>query len=349
MKKTEIVRILSIEDGDLIRKAGELLRQNKLVAFPTETVYGIGANALSKEAVAGIFEAKGRPSDNPLIVHIGEIEEVDDYADCVSRKAQRLMSAYWPGPLTLIFKKKAVIPDAITAGLDTVAIRCPGHDIARAIILASDCPIAAPSANISGKPSPTTAGHVIEDLKGKVDMIVDGGHAPIGLESTVVDMSVNPPVILRPGWVTRKMIEDVIGEVSVDKVLVAHEDASTPKAPGMKYKHYAPEGQLLVYEGEKEKAIEAINSDIALHSRNGIRCGVIAFMEDKEKYKCDVLEVLGSISSHDEIASNLFKVLRVMDDLKVERIYTQSISEEDIGWATMNRLMKAAGNKKIVL
>lgn len=349
MMKTEILKIESLQDTVAINRAGVFLREGKLVAFPTETVYGIGANALLEDAVTGIYKAKGRPSDNPLIVHIGEIKDVYLYALEVSKKAEHLMAEFWPGPLTLIFKKNEKIPLSITGGLDTVAIRCPKHDLARAIITASERPIAAPSANISGRPSPTMAAHVVEDLTGKVDMIIDGGDATIGLESTIVDMTQDIPIILRPGGITKAMLEAAIGEVTFDKHLLNTAAHVTPRAPGMKYTHYAPKGELTIYDGNDELVVKAINQQIVIDLASGYRCGVIAFVEDRDSYQCSVIEVIGAREDHEQIAANLFKILRNMDEQGIQRIYAKAVLEEEIGLATMNRLLKAAGNRKVIL
>ena len=331
---------------DLIREAAMTLKIGGLVAFPTETVYGIGANALDVAVVRKIYEAKGRPSDNPLIVHIGHTDEVKKYVAEIPKIAIPLMEAFWPGPLTLIFKKNHVIPYEITGGLDTVAIRVPAHPLAREIIRQSGLPIAAPSANISGKPSPTIAAHVIEDLNGRVDMIVDGGDANIGLESTVLDVTSEPAMILRPGGITKAMIEAVVGLVVLDPKDLGVSNEDIPKAPGMKYKHYAPKGKLVIYYGSKEKAIEAMNASVQKSLSNHEKVGIIATNEDLEAYHCDTILTIGSEHDAHEIASNLFKVLRQMDDLGVEKILTQAFHEKEIGVATMNRLLKAANNEQ---
>lgn len=347
---TQIVKIeASLLDKAQIEAAGKVLREGGLVAFPTETVYGIGANALSKEAVLKIYEAKGRPSDNPLIVHISEKKDVYLYAKDVSEIAKKLMDYFWPGPLTLIFNKTDLISTFITGGLSTVAIRLPANEIARSIIEASRCPIAAPSANQSGKPSPTMAKHVIEDLDGRVDMIIDGGSAQIGLESTVLDLSGDQPVILRPGSITKDMLETIIGKVQFDEALTTHGDELVPRAPGMKYKHYAPKGHLVVVEGETQKALYWMNDQVMKKEAAGYKVAIIATKEDEQAYRCQNIMVIGSYNNPHEIASNLFKLLRHMDEHKIDFIYTRAFSEEDIGLATMNRLMKAAGNQKVCL
>ncbi len=347
---TEIVKIdIKNIDMELINKAGELLKKGGLVAFPTETVYGIGANALNEKAIKNIYAAKGRPSDNPLIIHIGDRDVISLYAKEIPEQAIKLMDAFWPGPLTLIFKKTEAISRNITGGLDTVAIRFPSNPVAAAIIQSAGVPVAAPSANISGRPSPTRARHVIEDLSGRVDMIIDGGNAVIGLESTVVDVTGEIPLILRPGSVTRAMLERVVERVEIDKALLKENSKITPRSPGMKYRHYAPKGQITVVYGEDIKAIEWINNQVDELERKGNKPAIIATSEEKEKYKCNYVQEIGSINNQEEIAANLFKVLRKMDQEKVEFIFVRALKEEEIGIATMNRLLKAAGNRKIVL
>lgn len=344
--KTQIVHVTSYEEKEKLKEAANVLIKGGLVAFPTETVYGIGANALSARVVRKIYEAKGRPSDNPLIVHIGDASDVEKYVSYIPEVAVPLMEAFWPGALTLIFNKNQIIPDEITGGLKTVALRVPSHPIAREIIRLSGLPIAAPSANISGKPSPTTSAHVILDLKGRVDLIVDGGDAIIGLESTVLDLTVNPPMILRPGGVTKAMIESVIGKTTLDKHMLSVTADEVPRSPGMKYKHYAPKGKLTIYNGETSKVIKAINEGIKRCQDKGVKVGIIATDEDLSSYKCAEVVTIGSEKRPDEIAANLFKVLRIMDERGVERIYTKAFCENDIGVATMNRLLKAAGNEQ---
>lgn len=348
--ETQIVKIENAGlVSDKINAAASILKQGGLVAFPTETVYGIGANALNTEAVLNIYKAKGRPSDNPLIIHIAKKEDVYLYASDVSNEALRLMDMFWPGPLTLIFKKKDIISKTITGGLETVAIRLPSNDIARKIIEASGCPIAAPSANRSGRPSPTRAEHVIEDLDGRVDMIIDGGKSKIGLESTVLDVSTQIPIILRPGYITREMIEQVIDYVLIDKALIKEDEKIVPKAPGMKYKHYAPKGNLTVVDSTPKKAALWINEQVKEKEDSGYKAAVISTMEDQSLYKCENIMVIGSENDNNEIAANLFKILRQMDAKEIDYIYTRTFSDAAIGMATMNRLMKAAGNEKVSL
>ncbi len=346
--KTQIIKIDDVQlEMPHIEAAAKILRDGGLVAFPTETVYGIGANALNQEAILKIYTAKGRPSDNPLIVHIANKQDVFLYAKEVSPLAERLMDNFWPGPLTLIFRKTALISPFITGGLETVAIRLPANEIARSIIHHSGYPIAAPSANRSGKPSPTRAKHVIEDLEGRVDMIIDGGKAQIGLESTVLDVSGDTPIILRPGSITQEMIEKIVGPVLLDKALL--DEKTVPRSPGMKYKHYAPKGQLTVVLGEDDQAHLFINGQILAMESKGHKVAVIATNEEQMVYNCQQVMLIGARDNPEEIASNLFKLLRRMDEEKIDFIYTRVFSEQDIGMATMNRLMKAAGNHLVTL
>lgn len=247
-----------------IARAGEILKSGGLVAFPTETVYGLGANALDEAAAAQIYAAKGRPSDNPLIVHIADIEALEGIVEKVPEDARRLAEAFWPGPLTMVFRKNPRVPYGTTGGLDTVAVRMPAHEIARELIRQGGGYIAAPSANTSGRPSPTTAAHVAEDLRGRIDMIIDGGSVEIGLESTIVDLSGGTPVILRPGYINQDMLDRVIGPVEMDRGLIAENSGIRPKAPGMKYRHYAPKAQLVIIEGKSAAVVDKINELIEI-------------------------------------------------------------------------------------
>ncbi|QUH29507.1 L-threonylcarbamoyladenylate synthase [Vallitalea guaymasensis] len=344
-----IIRRVDINniDNNIIVEAANILQNGGLVAFPTETVYGIGANSLEIDAVKKIYMAKGRPSDNPLIVHVAGKEDVKKYVTNISMTAEKLMDRFWPGPLTLIFEKKDIIPDNITGGLSTVAIRMPSHKIARSIIEASNLPIAAPSANVSGKPSPTMAKHVINDLSGKVDMIVDGGFSEIGLESTVLDVSGTTPTILRPGGITKEMLEEVIGSVSIDPAIKSSNKNLVPKAPGMKYRHYAPNAELIVFKGKSDKVVSHINELVNIEQQKDKKIGVIATKQTEDYYDCKNIISIGDKNNPEEIASNLFRVLREFDEMNVEIIYCEAFSKKDIGTATMNRLLKAAGNKII--
>lgn len=344
-----LVRKLDYEaiDPSIIEEAGQIIKQGGLVAFPTETVYGLGGDALNPRSSKKIYEAKGRPSDNPLIVHIARKEALDEIAEEVPPKARKLMEAFWPGPLTMIFKKKALVPQETTGGLDTVAVRMPSDKIAAAFIEAAGGFVAAPSANVSGRPSTTTASHVVEDLSGRIEMILDGGQAVIGLESTIVDMSEGRPVILRPGFITKEMIEQAIGPVDVDRALIAPDSGVRPKAPGMKYRHYAPKADLTIVEGPTEAVIEKINALVEEAESEGAQAGVIATDETASRYPRGMVKSLGARCREEEISKHLFEVLRSFDDTQVGRIYSESFQDASIGPAIMNRLLKAAGHKVI--
>ena len=334
-------------DETMIEEAGRIIRKGGLVAFPTETVYGLGGDALNPESSKKIYAAKGRPSDNPLIVHIADKRDLYRIVREVPEKAKKLMEAFWPGPLTMIFYKNELVPQATTGGLDTVAVRMPSDRIAAAFIRAAGGFVAAPSANVSGRPSTTTAAHVEEDLSGRIEMILDGGQAVIGLESTIVDMSVEPPVILRPGAVTEEMMEAVIGPLEVDKAIIAPDSGVKPKAPGMKYRHYAPRADLAVVEGSTEAVIAAINQLAEEAEAEGKRVGIIATDETKERYPKGLVLSLGARKHEEEIAQHLFEVLRDFDETDVDCIYSEAFDEASIGPAIMNRLLKAAGHKVI--
>ncbi len=338
------------EAAEVIQTAAKILQEGGLVAFPTETVYGLGGNGLDSEACKKIYIAKGRPSDNPLILHISEFEELHPIVREISPAAQKLMDAFWPGPLTMVFPKSDIVPDQATGGLDTVAVRFPNHPVARAIIKASGLPIAAPSANSSGKPSPTRASHVEFDLNGKIDMIVDGGAAEWGLESTIVDVSGEVPMILRPGAVTKEMMEEVVGTVEIDPAILKKPAADLkPKAPGMKYTHYSPKAEVVLVKGETKAVADEINRLAAEDMAHGLKTGVMATEETKDLYHADIILSLGSRERPEEIGANLFKFLRKFDYLGAERVYSEVFSEEGEGMAIMNRLNKAAGYQVIDL
>lgn len=336
------------ESAEVIQTAAKILQEGGLVAFPTETVYGLGGNGLDGAACEKIYLAKGRPSDNPLILHISEFEELNAIVREISPAAKKLMDAFWPGPLTMVFPKADIVPAKATGGLDTVAVRFPNHPVARAIIKATGLPIAAPSANSSGKPSPTRASHVEYDLNGKIDMIVDGGAAEWGLESTIVDVSGDVPMILRPGAVTKEMMEEVVGRVEIDPAILTKPAADLkPKAPGMKYTHYSPKAEVVLVKGERQAVADEINRLAALDRSNGKKTGVMATEETKDLYHADIILSLGSRKRPEEIGANLFKLLRKFDFLGAEKVYSEVFSEEGEGMAIMNRLNKAAGYQMI--
>ena len=334
-------------DEQVLARAGEILKSGGLVAFPTETVYGLGANALDENAAMKTYAAKGRPSDNPLIVHITDVEDLPIVARNISDKAKQIMERFWPGPLTLIFEKQYIVPFGTTGGLHTVAVRMPTDEIARAVIRAGGGYISAPSANTSGRPSPTSAQHVADDFDGRIDMIIDGGNVDIGLESTIVDMTVDPPMILRPGAITREMLEEVVGEVSVDAALLAEDSGEAPKAPGMKYRHYAPKAQLTIVEGEMDDTIKAIRQIAYEQTRLGYKVGIIATAETEAYYSTGIVKNVGTRQNENSIAKNLYRVLREFDEEDVDYIYSESFAGEGIGDAIMNRLDKAAGHHTI--
>lgn len=334
-------------DEAIINEAGKILREGGLVAFPTETVYGLGADALQEEAAKKTYEAKGRPSDNPLIVHIADYEKLRDVAIDIPAATEMLAAHFWPGPLTMIFRKSEIVPYGTTGGLDTVAVRMPVDPVAQKLIRAAGGFVSAPSANTSGRPSPTTAGHVAEDLSGKIDMILDGGPVEIGLESTILDMTVDPPMILRPGAITAEMFEEVIGPVGVDETLLGDESDKAPKAPGMKYRHYAPKAKLFVVEGDLREEILAIRQLAYAAYKENKKAGIIATGETLPFYKYGVVKNIGTRENDKTIARNLYRVLREFDEEDVELIYSESFAAQGIGKAIMNRLEKAAGHMRI--
>ena len=334
-------------DFAIMGQAGEILRRGGLVAFPTETVYGLGGDALNPEASEKIYKAKGRPSDNPLIVHIADREALEGIVKEIPAKALALAEAFWPGPLTMIFEKNGRVPLATTGGLDTVAVRMPGHAAARELIRRSTGYIAAPSAIVSGRPSPTNAVHVIEYLHGRVEMILDGGPVGIGLESTIVDFTGQTPMILRPGYISGGMMERVIGPVCMDRGLMAEDSSVRPKAPGMKYRHYAPKAELTIVEGEENRVVETVNGWIREKEALGLRCGVIATDETAGLYRAETVMSMGSREDEESIARHLFDVLRRFDFLDVACIYSESFHTPRMGQAIMNRLLKAAGHRVI--
>ena len=333
-----------ISASGLIR-AGEILRRGGLVAFPTETVYGLGANALDAKAAARIYAAKGRPSDNPLIVHIAKREAMDAIVEEVPENARKLSEAFWPGPLTIILKKNEKVPYGTTGGLDTVAVRMPDHVIAQAVIESGGGYIAAPSANTSGRPSPTQASHVAADLDGKVDMIIDGGSVGIGLESTIVDLTEEKAVILRPGYITQEMLGAVIGPVDMDRGLYPDESSAPPKAPGMKYRHYAPAADLIIIEGQSDAVVKKINGLILQGEAEREEIGVICTDETASFYQGGIVKSIGSIHNEITIAQHLYGILREFDELKVSKIYSEAFETPKMGQAIMNRLIKAAGHR----
>ena len=348
--ETEYLKLDPVSpDPEVIRRAGDILKRGGLVAFPTETVYGLGGDALNREAARKIYAAKGRPSNNPLIVHIADMEHLEAIAAEIPEKARKIASVWWPGPLTMIFNKKDIVPDATSGGLPTVAVRMPNHPIALELIRAAGGYIAAPSANTSGRPSPTIAEHVREDLDGKIEMILDGGEVRIGLESTIVDFTDEIPMMLRPGYINMEKLEEILGEVLIDPAIL-DENASEnirPKAPGMMYRHYAPKAQLTIVEGGEKEVVDRILELAAQSCREGKSVGIIAADETAESYKDYDVKNIGSRETDKEIARRLFRVLREFDDEGTDVILSESFETPRMGQAIMNRLLKAAGHRVI--
>ena len=354
-------------DAAAYEKAGQILRSGGLVAFPTETVYGLGGNALDPEAARKIYAAKGRPSDNPLILHIADRKDLAPLVKKVPETAEILMDAFWPGPMTLIFEKSGIVPAETTGGLSTAAIRMPSHPAAAAMIRAAGVPVAAPSANSSGRPSPTTAAHVAEDLEGKIDMILDGGPVDIGLESTILDVTGEIPVILRPGYISREDVIRLVGACEVDPAILKKPDPGLrPKAPGMKYRHYAPKADLTIVEaapegtGSREEAAPDGGGDqnapaacgrgaaeicrlAAAACAEGKKTGILCAEESRDCYPAELVKSIGSRRSQESIAHNLYRCLREFDEEGTEVVYSESFREGELGAAIMNRLTKAAG------
>ena len=340
-------KVVFINEHDLnkvaIEEAGEILRNGGLVAFPTETVYGLGANALDEEAVKKIFIAKGRPQDNPLIVHVADFN-IEPLVKNVPEVASRLMKKFWPGPLTIILEKSDLIPETTSAGLSSVGIRMPSNIIARELIKASGVPIAAPSANVSGRPSPTEASRCVEDLQGKVDFIVDGGSCQVGLESTIVDCTSLVPCVLRPGGITLDMLKDIVPDIYIEPAIMKKpEEDFKPKAPGMKYRHYAPKAPLKIIQGDLKKTIAKINEIVQNYIDENKKVGILATDETINEYSKGLVISLGSRKDMANIGKNLFEALRNFDDSQVDVILSEAFEEQGIGTAIMNRLKKSAG------
>ncbi|MCM1156641.1 MAG: L-threonylcarbamoyladenylate synthase [Roseburia sp.] len=346
--ETQIVQIKEQHiQPEAIARAGEIIRKGGLVAFPTETVYGLGGDALNPDSSKKIYAAKGRPSDNPLIVHIYRMEDLEYIAQEIPEAARQLAKRFWPGPLTMIFKKAETVPYETTGGLDTVAVRMPSHPVAAAFIRASGGYVAAPSANRSGRPSPTSARYVIEDMQGQIEMIIDSGDVEIGLESTIIDMTEDEPAILRPGYITKEMLEEVLQSVGEDETIMSCSSGQAPKAPGMKYRHYAPRGELTIIDGEEARVIAYINEQAALLQKEGHKVGIIGTDATTALYRGDVCKSAGDRREEASIARALYRILREFDDEEVTVIFSESFDTTGIGQAIMNRLLKAAGHKII--
>ncbi|AGK95445.1 L-threonylcarbamoyladenylate synthase [Clostridium pasteurianum] len=331
-------------DKGILEEIAQVIKDKGLVAFPTETVYGLGANALDEEAVTKIFLAKGRPQDNPLIVHIGDLEGIIPLVKNIPEVAKVLMERFWPGPMTIILEKTSLIPDVTSAGLKSIGIRMPKSIIARNIIKAAGVPIAAPSANISGRPSPTDIERCIEDLKGKIEYIVGGEVSEVGLESTIIDCTVTPPCVLRPGGITLEMLREIDENIYIDKAIMKKPEKDfKPKAPGMKYRHYAPKASVKIISGELQKTIAKINEIVQTYIDEGKKVGIMATEETKDRYKGALVISLGSRNNLNSIGKNLFETLRAFDDNKVDIILSEAFEEVGFGIAIMNRLKKSAG------
>ena len=332
-------------DPTKIQVAAEIIQNGGLVAFPTETVYGLGADALNPVAVAALFEAKKRPLDNPPIIHVANVQEIEALVAEVPQKARLLMETFWPGPLTLIFKRSIKVPLLTVAGLDTIAIRIPNHKVALALIKQSQRPIAAPSANLAGKPSPTTAQHVCEDLDGRIDAIIDAGATKIGVESTVVDLSVDPPLLLRPGGMPFETLKKTLRSLELHPFVDAEQELPLQqiRSPGMKHKHYAPKAEVILVEGNIESVVTKIKELSESYKYTGFKVAILATDQTQEAYTADVVRSLGSRFNLVSVAQNLFRLLREVDALGVDVIITEGVPFEGLGLAVMNRLRKASG------
>ena len=343
----QVIKINSRKpENYIIQKAAKIIKKRGLVAFPTETVYGLGANALNKKAVRKIFKAKARPLDNPIIVHIADLKDLSKLARNIPKEVEILSKKFWPGPLTLILFKKKIVPDEVTAGTETVAIRMPKNKIALALIRGSKVPIAAPSANLAGRPSPTTANHVFDDLGDKVDLILDGGRTKVGVESTVVDLTVKPPQILRPGGISFEALKKVLKGLQLHPSLLGKKFKEKAKSPGMKYRHYAPKVPLILIEGKIKEKVSEIQNLIDYYQKQKKVVGVMATSETKKFYKkADLVLEVGSRKNLEKIAQNLFKTLRKFDKKGMDIILAEGVPEKEIGFAIMHRLKKAASRK----
>lgn len=342
MVDTRIYQVKELDSLEVKMDIKEAFLSGKNVVFPTETVYGIGANALDIEGIKGIYEVKGRPSDNPLIMHVSKEEDVFLYTKNHQPYVKKMIAHFWPGPLTMVFEKNEQVLDLITGGLSTVGIRIPGSVVARKVIEIAGVPVCAPSANISGRPSSTLFEHVYDDFYGEVDIIIDGGKSQVGLESTVVDVTGAVPVVLRPGMITAEMIRSVVGDVLVEE---DSDHSSSPKSPGMKYKHYAPIGEMMIVDGKKNDVVEYINRELDQHMLDGVTSAVITTGDLLGKFHTKHQFSIGHVEADEEIASNLFMLLRKMDQLNIEKIYSVALHGGLHEEAIMNRLLKAANGQ----
>lgn len=344
--ETELIKINSIDD-EALKRAGQCIKDGGLVAFPTETVYGLGGDGLNEVAAKNIYLAKGRPSDNPLILHINDQKMLSRIVSKVTPMAKKIMTAFCPGPITIILPKSDIVPKAVTGGLDTIAVRMPDNDIARALIKYADTPIAAPSANISGRPSPTTAQAVYKDLQSRIDMVLDGGACQFGVESTIVDCTEDIPIILRPGAITKEMLEEIFPVVKIDKAIVGAN--VVPKAPGMKYKHYAPKVDMILIEGDNKKMSSSIKEILHKYENEGKKVGLLVSDEVANELNNQNTFSYGSQENLAQIASEIYEGLRYFDDKDVDIILAQGTTDKGIGLAIMNRLHKASGFNSIFI
>lgn len=344
--ETELIKINSIDD-EALKRAGQCIKDGGLVAFPTETVYGLGGDGLNEVAAKNIYLAKGRPSDNPLILHINDQKMLSRIVSKVTPMAKKIMTAFCPGPITIILPKSDIVPKAVTGGLDTIAVRMPDNDIARALIKYADTPIAAPSANISGRPSPTTAQAVYKDLQSRIDMVLDGGACQFGVESTIVDCTEDIPIILRPGAITKEMLEEIFPVVKIDKAIVGAN--VVPKAPGMKYKHYAPKVDMILIEGDNKKMSSSIEEILHKYENEGKKVGLLVSDEVANELNHQNTFSYGSQENLAQIASEIYEGLRYFDDKDVDIILAQGTTDKGIGLAIMNRLHKASGFNSIFI
>ncbi|MDD6796424.1 MAG: L-threonylcarbamoyladenylate synthase [Clostridiaceae bacterium] len=340
--KVAIVKDLD-KDIKYIEEAAQIIKNGGNVVFPTETVYGLGGDALNVDAVNKIFQAKGRPQDNPLIIHVAS-KDLSRWAREVPEIAKKLIDKFWPGPLTIILNKKNIVPDVTSASLESVGIRMPNNEVALKLIELSGTTIAAPSANISGRPSPTDVERCVEDLSGKVDYILGADKSEVGVESTIIDCTVEPAVVLRPGGVTLEMLKEIDDRITLDKGIMTKPTKDfKPKAPGMKYRHYAPKAKVTIVIGDSHKVVEKINEIVHNNIEQGKKVGILASKENEDKYKEGEVLVLGSSKDLREVAHNLFEYLRSFDDIGVDVILAEGYEEKGVGIAVMNRLKKAAG------
>jgi len=342
--KTKISMIKNAsEDEKEIQEAAEIIKNGGTVVFPTETVYGLGADGLNSEAVKKIFEAKGRPQDNPLIIHVSS-KDLNLYAEEVPQIANKLVEKFWPGPLTIILKKKDIVPNETSASLDSIGIRMPNNEIALKLIELSETTIAAPSANISGRPSPTDLQRCVEDLDGKVDCILGGEQSDIGVESTIVDCTVNPPLVLRPGGVTLEMLREIDPNINIDPAIMKKPEPNLkPKAPGMKYRHYAPKAKVTIVSGNKKNTIEKIKEMVHYNIEKKKKVCILTVDENEKEYSEGIKISLGSLNDLSTVARNLFETLRKCDDIGADVVFAESFEQKGVGIAIMNRLNKAAG------